>query len=166
MLWSAGLGAATRTLVSVQSASYQWAQYLGKVMTALAWSRIAATHGPRLRVSANTAAITQTRSLDHPVFAAAFGGAGACGVQIFTAQQSQQINGLLAVHDWFAAAPPARFQQPQTLRLLASQGSRSVRRWSTQERYPLAQADSLHSGPPPRPRPSCTVPACRASARY
>ena len=59
-----------------------------------------------LRVAANTAAITRTRALDHPVFAAAFGGAGAFGVETFTPRQSRAINGLLAVADWMAPERP------------------------------------------------------------
>jgi hypothetical protein len=98
-----GDAAASRSVVAIQGASYQAAQYLGKVMTAECW----ADHGPTgaetprpLRVSANTAAITRTRSLDHPLFAAAFGGAAAFGVETFTPRQSRCVNGLLAVHDW------------------------------------------------------------------
>ncbi|MEE4361895.1 MAG: hypothetical protein V2I63_10270 [Pseudomonadales bacterium] len=104
-----GDGAATRTVVSIQGASYQAAQYLGKIAVAEAW----ATHGQvsreapaPLRVSANTAAITRTRSLDHPVFAAAFGGAGAFGVETFTPRQSRCVNGLLAVADWLVPERP------------------------------------------------------------
>ena len=86
--------AVVRTVVSIQGASYQVAQYFGKVLMAESW----ASQG--LRISANTAAITKTRSLDHPVFAAAFGGAAALGVETFTPEQSQCLNGLLAIHDW------------------------------------------------------------------
>jgi len=59
-----------------------------------------------LRVSANTAAITRTRSMAHPVFAAAFGGAAAFGVETMTPRQSRRINGLLAVHDWLNPVLP------------------------------------------------------------
>lgn len=86
--------AVVRTVVSIQGASYQVAQYFGKVLMAESW----ASQG--LRVSANTAAITKTRSLDHPVFDAAFGGAATLGVETFTPEQSQCLNGLLAIHDW------------------------------------------------------------------
>jgi len=86
--------AVVRTVVSIQGASYQVAQYIGKVLVAESW----ASQG--LRVSANTAAITKTRSLDHPVFDAAFGGAAAMGVETFTPEQSQCLNGLLAIYDW------------------------------------------------------------------
>jgi len=94
----------TRTLVNIQGTSYQAAQYLGKLMAAEAW------HARGIRVSANTAAITQTRSLDHPVFDAAFGGAKALQVETFTPLQSQTINGLLSLHDWLSPdrPPPGR----------------------------------------------------------
>ncbi|MDH3641610.1 MAG: hypothetical protein OES38_05910 [Gammaproteobacteria bacterium] len=104
-----GDAAATRTVVAIQGASYQAAQYLGKVLVAECW----ATHGAPgsataspLRVSANTAAITRTRSLAHPVFAAAFGGAAAFGVETLAPRQSRRLNGLLAVRDWLRPEPP------------------------------------------------------------
>ncbi len=96
-------GTATRTVVDIQGASYQAAQYLGKILAAEYWSTIGqvGSSDPKpLRVSANTAAITRTRSLEHPVFAAAFGGAAALGVETLTPRQSRRINGLLAVRDW------------------------------------------------------------------
>jgi len=103
---------ASRTVVGIQGASYQAAQYIGKIMAAESWS--ASYSGsdsdqsalPPLRVSANTAAITQTRSLNHPVFDAAFGGAAALQVETLTPEQSQSLNGLLAVHDWLHPDAP------------------------------------------------------------
>jgi hypothetical protein len=101
--------AATRTVVGIQGASYQAAQYLGKVIMAECWARHgvpdSASPAP-LRVSANTAAITRTRSLAHPVFAAAFIGASAFGVETFTPRLSQRLNGLLTMHDWLNPEPP------------------------------------------------------------
>ncbi len=88
--------AATRTVVAIQGASYQAAQYLCKVLMAECWT----TGSQPLRVSANTAAITRTRSLSHPVFAAAFLGAGAFGVESMAPRQSRRLNGLLAIRDW------------------------------------------------------------------
>ncbi len=92
----------TRSVVGIQGASYQVAQYLGKKLTAEVWSQSGTQSGAGqpLRVSANTAAITRTRSLAHPVFNAAFGGAAALGVETLTPRQSRCLNGLLAVHDW------------------------------------------------------------------
>lgn len=101
--------ATTRTVVNIQGASYQAAQYLGKILMAQSWSdfgQLSATDPKPLRVSANTAAITRTRSLDHPVFAAAFGGAAALGVETLTPRQSRCLNGLLAVHDWLNPDAP------------------------------------------------------------
>jgi hypothetical protein len=100
--------AATRTVVGIQGASYQAAQYLGKIVTAESWasqSFPASNTARATRISANTAAITQTRSLQHPVFDAAFVGASAFGVETFTPELSRQVNGLLAVHDWLHPEP-------------------------------------------------------------
>ncbi|MEZ5595710.1 MAG: hypothetical protein R3E84_04840 [Pseudomonadales bacterium] len=94
--------AVTRTVVGIQGASYQAAQYVGKVLTAAGWASAA----PAFRVSANTAAITRTRSLEHPVFAAAFRGATAFGVETLEPEQSRCLNGLLAVHDWLRPEAP------------------------------------------------------------
>ncbi len=93
----------SRTLVSIQGTSYQAAQYLGKLMMAETWAKkgkVSASEPSPLRVSANTAAITRTRSMEHPVFAAAFKGATAFQVESFTPSQSQDLNGLLTIHDW------------------------------------------------------------------
>ena len=96
-----GGGHATRSVVAIQGGSYQAAQYLGKVLVAERWAAADA-----FRVSANTAAITRTRSLNHPVFAAAFGGAAAFGVETFAPRLSRRLNGLLAVSDWLGAERP------------------------------------------------------------
>ena len=99
-----------RSVVSIQGASYQAAQYLCKVMMAEAWTTHGQVHNDNvdpLRVSANTAAITKTRSLDHPVFDAAFIGAALMQVQTFSPAQSQCLNALLAVQDWLSVEIPA-----------------------------------------------------------
>ena len=107
---------ASRTLVGIQGASYQAAQYLAKLMAAETWAQKTPTDSNEerlLRVSANTAPITQTRSIAHPIFDAAFVGATALGIQTFTPTQSQTLNGLLAVHDWVHPASP----QPGKIRV-------------------------------------------------
>ena len=104
-----GDAAVTRTVVSIQGASYQAAQYLNKVITAECWSVYGLSSSGEdqpFRVSANTAAITKTKSLDHPVFDAAFGGAAALQVETFTPEQSQCLNALLAVYDWIGPNQP------------------------------------------------------------
>lgn len=101
--------AVSRSLVSIQGASYQAAQYIGKVLTAECWHHAAGEDKSRTtptRISANTAAITRTRSVEHPVFTAAFGGAAAFGVQTLLPDQSRCLNGLLAIHDWLHPDAP------------------------------------------------------------
>jgi hypothetical protein len=100
---------ATRTVVDIQGTSYQAAQYLGKTLMAECWSnhgQLESANPKPLRVSANTAAITRTRSLSHPVFTAAFGGAAALGVETLAPRQSRRLNGLLAVQDWLHPTMP------------------------------------------------------------
>jgi hypothetical protein len=95
--------AVSRSVVDIQGASYQAAQYVGKVLQAECWYRESLQgSGARegFRVSANTAAVTRTRSLEHPVFAAAFAGTSAFAVETLEPEQSRVLNGLLAVHDW------------------------------------------------------------------
>ena len=107
---------ASRTLLGIQGASYQAAQYLAKLMAAETWAQntqIDSDEERLLRVSANTAPITQTQSIAHPVFDAAFVGATALGIQTFTPIQSQTLNGLLALHDWVHPIAP----QPGKIRV-------------------------------------------------
>jgi len=108
--------AVSRSLVSIQGASYQAAQYIGKVLTAECWYQHAENRKKGttpVRISANTAAITRTRSVEHPVFTAAFGGAAAFGVQTLVPDQSRHLNGLLAIHDWLHPEAPV----PGTIRV-------------------------------------------------
>ncbi|MEQ9450689.1 MAG: hypothetical protein RJQ07_03805 [Pseudomonadales bacterium] len=110
-----GSARASRSVVGIQGASYQAAQYIGKIMTAISWAESGAlqsTTAP-LRVSANTAAITRTRSLQHPVFNAAFGGATAFGVETMSSAQSQVLNGMLTVADLLRPEAP----QPAKVRV-------------------------------------------------
>jgi hypothetical protein len=94
---------ANRSIVTIQGLSYQAAQYLEKWMTAEAW----ATDARGLHVSANVAGITQTRSLQHPIFAAAFGGAGAFGVETYAPATTRALMGLLAARDWLDPGAPS-----------------------------------------------------------
>ncbi len=96
--------AANCGIVPIQGASYQAAQYLGKLMAAEAW----ATGDPPFHVSANTAGISLTESLRHPVFDTAFAGAGAFGVETFPSATTASLNGLLALRDWLDPEAPAR----------------------------------------------------------
>lgn len=90
-----GSVAANRGVVSIQGGSYQAAQYVGKLLTAEVW----AAGDPPIRVSANTAGVSLTESLQHPVFDIAFAGAASLGVETFAPATSAALNGLLTLHD-------------------------------------------------------------------
>lgn len=87
-------------VVPIQGTSYQAAQYLGKLMTAETWR----TADPPHHVSASMAGISRTRSLRHPVFDTAFGGAEAFGVETFEPATTAALNGLLTLRDWLDPA--------------------------------------------------------------
>lgn len=95
-----GSTCAKRAIVSIQGGSYQAAQYLGKLMAAEAWAGKGSDSGsPSFEVSANTAGISLTDSLHHPVFDTAFRGAAALGVETFDPATTAHLNGLLTLHD-------------------------------------------------------------------
>ncbi len=95
--------AVARSVVSLQGPGYLAAQYLTKIATAEAW----ATHGRSLdgaaaaplTVSANVAGITNTRSLQHPLFQAAFLGAPNFQIQIFKPETTRALSALLMLRD-------------------------------------------------------------------
>lgn len=93
-----GVHAISRTIVTVQGPTYQAAQYIAKMLAAevLLADGIG---GEPVTVSANVAGITATRSLQHPLFQAAFIGAPRFGVEIFEPETTRALSGLLMVHD-------------------------------------------------------------------
>lgn len=99
-----GSTAANRGIVSIQGGSYQAAQYVGKMLAAEVW----ATADDPIAVSANTAGISLTESLQHPVFDLAFAGAGALGVETFDPPTTSALNGLLTLHDRLEPASAGR----------------------------------------------------------
>ncbi|TNF30841.1 MAG: hypothetical protein EP329_13265 [Deltaproteobacteria bacterium] len=102
--------AIARAVVPLQGPGYQAAQYLAKMATAETW----ATHGSDIygeaakpmTVSANVAGISKTRSIEHPLFTAAFIGAPSVGVQIFDVPTTRALSGLLMLHDILAEDAP------------------------------------------------------------
>lgn len=90
-----GETASNRGVVTIQGGSYQAAQYVGKMLAAEVW----ALSDPPIRVSANTAGVSLTSSLEHPVFQIAFAGAKALGVETFAPATTAALNGLLTLHD-------------------------------------------------------------------
>ena len=98
---------ANRGIVPIQGTSYAAAQYFGKLIAAETW----ATRTPRHHVSANTAGISRTMSMSHPVFDAAFAGAHVFGVETYEPATTATLNGLLAIRDWLdpaSACNPAK----------------------------------------------------------
>ncbi len=92
--------AVSTALVPLQGPSYQAAQYLTKMMACEAL----AARGEGVRVSANMAGITATRSLEHPLFQAAFAGARHLGIRVFEPATSRALSGWLMLSDLFG--PP------------------------------------------------------------
>lgn len=90
-----GETATNRGVVSIQGGSYQGAQYVGKLLAAEVWATADAT----INVSANTAGVSLTESMQHPVFQTAFAGASALGVETFAPSTTVALNGLLTLHD-------------------------------------------------------------------
>ena len=90
-----GTTAANRGVVSIQGGSYQGAQYVGKMLAAEVW----ASGDPAINVSANTAGVSLTGSLQHPVFEIAFAGARALDIETFPPETTAALNGLLTLHD-------------------------------------------------------------------
>lgn len=91
--YGGGAHAAARAVISLQGANYQAAQYVSKMLRA----EVFAHDG--FRVSANVAGISRTRSLQHPLFQAAFEGAPAFGVRIFEAETTRSLATFLMLHD-------------------------------------------------------------------
>jgi hypothetical protein len=99
-----------RAIVQIQGASYQAAQYLAKMLASEVWAVYGndlSDGGEALRVSANTAGVTRTRSLSTPIFEAGFVGGAAFGVDTFSPAATRWLNGLLLLHDLLNDDAPA-----------------------------------------------------------
>ena len=109
-----GTGRVSCSVVPLQGASYQAAQYIGKILSAETHAVYGAslldTNHP-LTISANVAPITATRSLAHPVFEAGFLGAPMWGIFISEPRTTRELNGLLAIHDVTDPAAPGAASQ-------------------------------------------------------
>ncbi len=89
-----------RAIVKIQGASYQAAQYVEKLLAMERWAAYGvAAEGGSAALSANVAGITRTRSLEHPMFAAAYLGCGAFGVETFPSDTTRPLSALLMLHD-------------------------------------------------------------------
>jgi hypothetical protein len=107
--------AVASSLVPLQGASYQAAQYIAKTLAAEAFA-LAPDPARRVpRVSANVAGITNTSSMKEPVFQAAFRGAPLFNVRIFEPQATRWLAGLLMLHDLLADEPAHGEDAPGSL---------------------------------------------------
>ncbi len=91
-----------RSIVPLQGATYQAAQYVGKILAAeahSAWGCSLDEPSCPLTFSANVAPITATRSLSHPVFEAGFIGAPKWGIYISEPATTRELHSLLMIHD-------------------------------------------------------------------
>jgi hypothetical protein len=107
--------------VSLQGLSYQAAQYISKIAAAESYA-VYGSHGTPLAVSANVAGVTRTRSLSHPLFAAAFLGAAQFGVRIFDPATTRALSGLLMLHDLLNPGRPVARASSDTARAEALLG--------------------------------------------
>lgn len=109
--YAAGGPEVARAVVPIQGASYQAAQYLGKILAAESFAvfgtSLDAPGRAPLTTSANVAGVSRTRSLSHPVFDAAFLAATLFGVTTFDPATTRALNGLLALHDLLNPDAPA-----------------------------------------------------------
>ncbi len=106
-------GGVARTVISLQGAAYQAAQYVTKRIAAevLAADGLG---GQSVTLSTNVAGITNTRSLSHPLFQIAFQGAPSFGVRIFEPALTRAVSGYLMLHDLLnPQAPAAAGQQSE-----------------------------------------------------
>lgn len=93
--------AVARAVIVLQGAAYQTAQYVSKTLRSEVWAH------DGLHVSANVAGISRTRSLEHPLFLAAFEGAPSFGVRIFHSETTRALATLLMLSDLLRDADPA-----------------------------------------------------------
>lgn len=105
-----------RAIVPLQGASYQAAQYVEKILTAESLAaygtQLDSGNPVRVTVSANVAGVSRTRSLEHPVFVAAFLGATLFGVTTFAPETTRCLSGLLALHDLLNPDAPGSSSRP------------------------------------------------------
>jgi hypothetical protein len=115
----------SRSIVSIQGVSYQAAQYVGKIAAAETFAvygldPTSETRRP-VTVSANVAGITNTRSLAHPLFQAAFVGAPKFDVCIYEPATTRALSTLLVLSDLLnPEAPGAAAVQPASPRSKAT----------------------------------------------
>lgn len=98
----------SNSIVSLQGAAYQAAQYVGKMMAAEVYASFGTKGSGGITVSAPVAPITKTASLAHPLFDAGFEGAELFDILISEPQATRVMCALLAFHDLLNPDAPSR----------------------------------------------------------
>jgi hypothetical protein len=103
-----------RTVVAMQGASYLAAQYIEKRLAAEVYGTRGTRPGERrpVRVSANVAGITRTKSMDIPLFQAGFVGAEALGVRSYAPETTRAISGLVYLENLLNPSSIAALPDP------------------------------------------------------
>jgi hypothetical protein len=91
--------AVAQSIVQLQGASYQAAQYVAKILAAEAFALGAEADRRVPIVSANVAGITNTSSMSEPVFQAGFAGAWHFRDEIFEPRTTRWLSALVMLHD-------------------------------------------------------------------
>ncbi|MEM6532148.1 MAG: hypothetical protein AAF654_05960 [Myxococcota bacterium] len=91
------------SIVAIQGVSYQAAQWLEKTLATEALR----AESPGLNVSSNVAPISNTRSMGHALFQAAFRGAPSFDVEIFSPSVTRTLSTLLYIEDVLGSSPTA-----------------------------------------------------------
>ena len=98
-------------IVALQGASYQAAQYVGKLLAAEVFGVVGINGAGPMTMSANIAPITATRSLSHPLFEAGFLFAPNFGVWIAKPATTRALHALLMIADVTDPEAPAAATQ-------------------------------------------------------
>lgn len=119
-----------RAIVTLQGPSYQAAQYLTKMAAAEVWATSGASLNgalPRpVTISANVAGITNTKSLEHPLFQAAFVGAPTFHIQIFDPPTTRALAALIMLHDVLNPDAPGAARAPGADEPLAARAAAAL----------------------------------------
>ena len=111
-----GAHAIAHAIIPLQGPGYQAAQYLTKMATAESWAShgadLDAPHARPVTISANVAGISNTRSLQHPLFQAAFTAAPTFLVKIFEPATTRALSALLMLRDLLDPAAPGAAHAP------------------------------------------------------
>jgi hypothetical protein len=156
----------SHSIVGLQGASYQAAQYVGKMMSAEVYAIYGLDgKGGELDVSAPVAPITATRSLKHPLFEAGFAGADLFDILISEPQATRVMCSLLAFHDLLSPDAPSRARHLPPAERVAAIVGEQLHGGVYAQPYSLERAISVAAVAGLARRPGLIAPAVRFVAR-